>query len=269
LPDVKPSPIAAAPELGDNDRRKFRRIAIPTQEIIKRPVVTRNPVVTKNPSSDGSNGIVGQRERRVIVPRSPDNSKSTPIFRDRGTDRGVERRPKMDGGSSDSRQNNGQNNDSDGARHTKIRVPLPSPADKVETDGSAREKRQRRDDSSNTDQQRRPIFNYDRPADSPRRVQEQPPVQRNKDNSSNDQSRDGQDHQRDKRPPTSDSKPREDARPKAEEPRHPDRSNPPQQPRVEPRQERSNSDNQSKQERHQENQQRQERAPQQDQHKKP
>jgi len=272
LPDVKPSPIAAAPELGDNDRRKFRRIAIPSQEIIKRPVVTRNPVVTKNPNSDSSNGIVGQRERKVIVPRNPENSKSTPIFRDRGTDRGVDKRPRMDGGSSDSHQNNGQNNDSDGARRTpKIRVPLPSPADKVETDGSTRERKQKHEDSANSDQQRRPNVNNDRSADAPRRVQEQPPVQRNKDNSSNDQHRDGQDQQRDKRPPTSEAKPREDARPKerVEEPRHPDRSSPPPQPRVEPRQERSNSDSQSKQERRQENQQRQERAPQQDQRKKP
>jgi len=272
LPDVKPSPIAAAPELGDNDRRKFRRIAIPSQEIIKRQVVTRNPVVTKNPNSDSSNGIVGQRERKVIVPRNPENSKSTPIFRDRGTDRGVDKRQRMDGGSSDSHQNNGQNNDSDGARRTpKIRVPLPSPADKVETDGSTHERKQKHEDSANSDQQRRPNVNNDRPADGPRRVQEQPPAQRNKENSSNDQHRDGQDQRRDKRPPTSEAKPREDARPKerVEEPRHPDRSSPPPQPRVEPRQERSNSDNQSKQERRQENQQRQERAPQEDQRKKP
>src|SRR5262249_27225850 len=144
-------------------------------------------------------------------------TKSTPIFRERGTDSGVDRRPKTDAGSSDSHQNNGQDNshnkagqnngqsnDSDGGRHTKIRVPLPSPTDKVETE---REKRQKRDDSANSDQQRRPIFSNDRPADSPRRLQEQPPVQRNKDNSSNDQRRDGQDHQRDNRPP--DSKPRE------------------------------------------------------------
>ena len=86
LPDIKPSPIAAAPELAENDSRRSRRIAVPSNEIIRRAVVTRNPKV------DSSAGTAVARERRFISPRKPENQ--DPALKERGSERSFERRPK-------------------------------------------------------------------------------------------------------------------------------------------------------------------------------
>ena len=48
LPEMKVSPVAFAPTLSDNDRRGSRRIAVPPDEIIRRPIVTRNPNANSN-----------------------------------------------------------------------------------------------------------------------------------------------------------------------------------------------------------------------------
>ena len=62
LPDIKPAPIAIAP-LPRDDRRT--RIAIPTEDLIRRSVVTRNRPI------DSQLTAGPPRERRLIAPRSP------------------------------------------------------------------------------------------------------------------------------------------------------------------------------------------------------
>ena len=88
LPEMRPSPVAAAPELADNDRRRSRRIAVPANEIIRRPVVTRNP------KTDASAQLGAPRERRMISPRKPEGGTQGPELRERGSERGLDRRPK-------------------------------------------------------------------------------------------------------------------------------------------------------------------------------
>lgn len=232
LPEMKPSPIAAAPELAENDSRRSRRLAAPANEIIRRPVVTRNP------NADSPARAAAPRERRVISPRNPEAAQN-PVMKDRGSERRADRRPNPPAASVTESQAGA---DSGGGRQSpKIRIALPPPADKVDGDPSARERRRARQDQS--------------------------PVPKTREtNQSADQQRDNDSRSRERRPPTADPKPREDAQPrKAEEPaRSHDRSAP--APRVEPRQERPNSDNQARQERHQEKEQHQQ---QQEQRKKP
>src|SRR5262249_14262817 len=86
LPDIKPMPIAAAPALADNDRRSLRRVAVPPNEIIARPVVTRNP------NSDPSVNLGVPRERRLISPRDPGVISRGPALVEDGSDRRVERK---------------------------------------------------------------------------------------------------------------------------------------------------------------------------------
>jgi FecR protein len=74
LPEIKPLPVAIAPVMRD-DRRN--RIAIPANEIIRRPVVTRN-----RPS--GSEATANPpRERRLITPRVPVMSNDEPVRREK------------------------------------------------------------------------------------------------------------------------------------------------------------------------------------------
>src|SRR6185369_12127720 len=87
LPVMNPTPIATAPKLGENDRRNSRRIAVPPNEVIGRPVVTRNP------NADSTAQFGNARERRLISPRTPNGQ--SPALIERGSDRRSERRPKV------------------------------------------------------------------------------------------------------------------------------------------------------------------------------
>ncbi len=261
LPDMKPSPVAAAPELAENDRRRSHRIALPANEIIRRPVVTRNP------KADASAQLGAPRERRVISPRNPEAVTQGPVLRERGAERGFDRRPKPPVPSAD--PNAGA--DSGGRPSSKIRVPLPAPTEKGDGDASARERKRAREGNSVAEPPASGPDGGNNAAKEERRRarQEQPLTPKPREsNPSADQQRDSETRARERRPPTSDPKPREDAqqRSRAEDRPH-DRGAP--APRVEPKQDRPNSDNQARQERHQEKEQRQERQQQQEPRKRP
>ncbi|MEN3333369.1 MAG: hypothetical protein V7641_2734 [Blastocatellia bacterium] len=74
LPEIKPAPIAIAPVMRDGQRN---RIAIPSNEIIHRPVVTRNR------PSDSQATVNPPRERRLITPRAPVMSNDEPTRREK------------------------------------------------------------------------------------------------------------------------------------------------------------------------------------------
>ena len=268
LPEMKPSPVAAAPELGENDRRRSRRVAVPPNEIIRRPIVTRNP------DADSPARAGAPRERRVISPRNPEAVTQGPALRERGPargpERGQDRRPKPPAPSADSQAGA----DSGGGRTSpKIRVPLPAPSEKTDGNPSVRERRRAHEGVSAAETPvRKPDGNTDAAREERRRArQEQSPAPKPREtNPSADQQRDNDTRSRERKPPTSDAKPREDARPRsrAEEPaRSHDRGASP--PQAAPRQEPPNSGNQARQERHQEKEQRQERQQQPEQRKKP
>jgi hypothetical protein len=237
LPEMKPSPVAAAPELAENDRRRSRRVAAPANEIIRRPIVTRNP------DADSPARAGAPRERRVISPRNPEAVTQGPALRERGPSRGPERgqdrRPKPPAPSADSQAGA----DSGGGRTSpKIRVPLPAPSEKTDGNPAARErKRAHEGDSAAETPVRKPDANTDAGSeDRGRARREQSPAPKPREsNPSGDQQRDNETRSRERRPPTSDAKPREDAQPRsrAEEPaRSHDRgASPPQAaPRQEP-----------------------------------
>jgi hypothetical protein len=262
LPDMKPSPVAAAPVLAENDGRRSRRIAVPANEVMRRPVVTRNPKV--DPS--GSVGTVVPRERRVITPRNPEATQG-PILREHSQGRSSDRRPKPPTPSADS-----QNGADAGGQSPKTRVHLPVPSEKTDGDDTPRARKRAREgdpaaenptpkpEPGNPAREERRRARQEQ-SQAPKPVENNPPANHERDNET---------RSRDRRPPTSDTKPREDAHPRsrAEEPaKSHERSAP--APRVEPKQERPQSENQVRSERQQEKGQRQERPQQQEQRKKP
>lgn len=132
LPEMKPSPVATAPSLGD---RASRRIAIPPGEIIKRPVVTRNPNLGSTTRADVP------RERRLISPRTPAVTEGSGL-----TDRGSDRRANKGKTSGDSQSGN----DSTVERKPRIREALPPQSETVNAGESGRDRKQSRDESANT-----------------------------------------------------------------------------------------------------------------------
>lgn len=264
LPEMRPSPGSAAPELAENDRRKSRRLAVPPNEIISRPVVTRNP------EADSSARAAAPRERRVISTRSPESFTRDAAPGERGSERGAYRRPNPPATSATESQA-----DPGERRSPKARITLPPPSGKVDGDPSVRDRRRVREGGSAAET-RNPEGGVNPAKEERRRArqeQAQPPKPR--DNGSGaDQQREGDARARERRP-AADAKPRDDSQPRRAEAsggshdrsqdrspdRSPDRSHDraAPAPRVEPRQERPNSDNQPRQERHQEKQQRQER----------
>ena len=258
LPEVKPSPVAAAPELAENDRRRSRPVAIPTSEIIKRPVVTRNP------KSDSSVGLGAPRERRIISPRKPDAASQVPAPEERRSERGSERRPKPATPRTDSQPDN----DSSVGPSPEIRHQLPAPSEKVEGNGAARErKRDREGDSATQAPVRIPERNTNPAKEERRRArqeQAQPPARES--GAAANRQQDNGARAGERRPPLNDPKPRDDSqsRSRAAEPARP-HDNGQAAPRVEPRQERPKADNPARQEKHQEKVQRQEQQQQQQQ----
>ncbi len=265
LPDIKPAPIAAAPELAENDRRRSRRIAVPSNEVIRRPVVTRNP------KFDSPSETFVTRERRVISPRKAEIGNQGPVYKERGSergsDRGFERRPKPPIQTGDSQASSDSESD---RRSRKPRVELPPPSDKGDGETSGRERRRAREErsvveepSTTTDsghnaareERRRARQEQSQQAPKPREVS--PPA---------DHQRDSEDRSRDRRSPAADPRPREERRRAEEAPRSHEREAP--APRVEPKQDRPASENQAKPEQHQQKEQRQERQQQQQEHRK-
>ena len=231
---MRVSPVAFAPTLSDNDRRTSRRIAVPPNEIIRRPIVTRNP------TANSSNQVGTPRERHLITPRKPAAVTQGPSMIERGPERGVYRRPTPPAPSGDSQTGA----DSGGERRAqKIRVTLPSPTEKVDNNESnERRKRTREGDPA-----------AERPA--PR----------------SEGTVDGNGGERRYRRPDPSATPApKENKARTEEPARP-RDNGSSTPRAEQRQEHQappKADPPHEQ-RHQEKEQRQERQPQQDQRKKP
>jgi hypothetical protein len=76
LPELKPGPATAAPAIDVSGRTNPRRVAVPPGEIIKRPVLTRNRM--ENPETGSQ-----PRERRLIVPRTPELVSDSQTFKER------------------------------------------------------------------------------------------------------------------------------------------------------------------------------------------
>jgi hypothetical protein len=260
LPEMNASPRAAAPELAENDRRRSRRLAVPANEIIKRPVVTRNP------GANASAQIGAPRERRVISPQNPDAFTQSPTPRERSAERNFDRRPKPAGPPVDS---NGAG-DSGSRSSSKIRVPLPTPTEKGDVGGSNRERKRSNESSVGGTPVSGPEGGTNTAKEERRRArQEQSEAPAPRDNNrSTDQQRESETRNRDRKPPASEARPREDAPERSKSEDRP-RDRGASAPRVEPKQERPSTEGQSHPDRHEEKQQRQERQQQQEQRKKP
>jgi uncharacterized protein DUF6600/FecR-like protein len=173
LPEIKPSPVATAPTLGD---KASRRVAVPSGEIIKRSVVTRNPNVGSSTKVDVP------RERRVILPRTPAVTEG-PVLTDRGSDRRANRgtAPKP---STDSQSGS----DSTVERKPKLRPSVPTQSENVNTGESGREQKRSRDESSTGASPQKPSSSADA-ADGekrkPRHEQVQTPAPRDGSTSGN------------------------------------------------------------------------------------
>ena len=170
LPDIKPGMVATAPALGD---RASRRIAVPSGEIIKRPIVTRNPSVGSATKADVP------RERRLISPRTPAVTEG-PALIDRRANRGASPKTSMDSQSG---------SDSAGERKPKLRPAGPPQSDNVNAGESGRERKRSRDESSNAGaSSEKPSGSADAAAGEtrkPRHEQVQPPAPRDGNSSGN------------------------------------------------------------------------------------
>jgi hypothetical protein len=143
LPEIRPTPVVAAPALAEGDGRKFRRIAAPPADIDRRGVVTRNP------NSDSSL-LGGHRERRTIAEgRGPafSGGQNDQAGQDRHQDKEQRRQQQRD----QRKQQQQAGSDSGGERRSqKIRVPLQNSSDSVNIDGGGRERKPNRDADRST-----------------------------------------------------------------------------------------------------------------------
>lgn len=253
LPEIKPSPIASAPSIGD---RASRRVAVPSGEIIKRPVVTRNP------NLGSSTKVDVPRERRVVLPKQPAMVTGEPVIIDRGSDR------KSNGAAAPGGSTNSQSgNDSAVERKPRVRPSLPSQSENVNAGESDSKRKRARDEGAGAAPQK-PSGNTDA-VDSEkhkaRREQVEIPTRDDGASGNNNDARVRE------RKPSEDSAPRtrEDRAPKVEDQGGSTRQAEPKQdrPRTEnqsqPRSE-QNKQEQNKQEQHQQKEQ-----PQPEQRKKP
>jgi hypothetical protein len=157
LPEIKPAPIAIAPVTRDGQRN---HVAIPSNEIIHRPVVTRNrpsdSQVTANPP----------RERRLITPRTPVMSNDEPARREKKarTDEERMRPPAVvrpaEGQSSNPTHEKPNRQGGDGAK------PRVMPAERVDGDNQQTGHRPERGNDSTNDKHRRPVYTPDTPVNS-------------------------------------------------------------------------------------------------------
>jgi hypothetical protein len=136
LPEITPLPIAAAPALREDGERRSRRIAIPPGEIISRPVVTRNQ------PADSQAGITAPRERRLISPRLPQFPGDSSSKKERGANRREDRRSRLPVETPAESTGKDEGNNKPAER---IRAPRDLPTDTAASDGSAPERRRKRD----------------------------------------------------------------------------------------------------------------------------
>jgi hypothetical protein len=255
LPEITPNPIASAPSFREgNDRRN--RIAIPSGEIIRRPVVTRNR------PKDSETGISAPRERRLILPRTPVYTGDPSGRKERNNGRSENRSPKPPVIAPGEKQNQDDSN-------RVIRVPRPDQAD-----SSERKAKRDREDSNLQRPGDKPEKNADTDDSSKERQRKQPiylPAPK-ENNPPSEKPRDAEDRQREKKPrdearprPREDASPHDDSRPRSEERRSEERPKPrervdppprPQPPpsenKSQPREERQQQKEERRQERREE-----------------
>ncbi|HXG92668.1 MAG TPA: DUF6600 domain-containing protein [Blastocatellia bacterium] len=260
LPVINPTPVAAAPTFRDGRERGARPIALPSDEVFRRPVVTRN----RPPDSEtGTNAP--PRERRLINPHVGTISDGT-TRRERRTNEGEAGRPKI----SAPGEQHGSDDNRD--RRSRERIGVPSmPSNRNAGDNSERRRERRGGDETVT---------IPRPVETPRESDADNSRSSRRPNSpgtaptpgdSNQtpaKPRDGEERRRERRPPwiqptqpQDDAQPRNDARPRPrddESSRTRDRND--SAPRAEPRHERPQpppeNRAETKQERHQEREER-------------
>ncbi|MFL6215116.1 MAG: DUF6600 domain-containing protein [Blastocatellia bacterium] len=140
LPEIKPAPVAIAPVT--RDERRYR-IAIPPNEIIRRPVVTRNR------PTDSEATVNSPRERRLITPRAPALS-SDDLTRREKRQRGDEQRTKPPAVARPAEGENSNPSYQKPNRQSGEAKPRIMPADRAEGDSSRSERKARRggDDSA-------------------------------------------------------------------------------------------------------------------------
>ena len=254
LPELKPSPVAIAPALGD---RASRRVAVPSGEIIKRPVVTRNPNVGSSTKVDVP------RERRMILPRTPGAVTEGPALIDRGSDRRANRglppkaSPDLQSGS-----------DSTAERTPKLQPSLPSQSADVNVGEAGRGRKQSPDQNLSPGAQQKNAGGTgaaegDKRRARPEQLQTPPPRDGSASGNNNDA------RARERKPPTSEANPTQDAQPRT----HVDQSirshdNGGSTQQAQPRQDRPKSENQS-QPRSEQHQQKEQPQQQPEQRKKP
>lgn len=260
LPQITPAPVAVAPALDENDRRRSRRIAVPSTDVIRRSVVTRNP----NAASPARLGDA--RERRLLSPRNPVVTQG-PAWIERG-ERRAERKPKPPGADAGSQP--GSDSVSE-RKPQKMRIQLPAPSEKVNDDRSAHpRKRANEGDSAGERPAQTSQGSAEGTARERRRMRPEPPATAApKESAPSGGQSDNETRSRERRHHNSEPKPNEYTRqrPRAEEPAR-SRDNGASTSRTEPPRERPNAENreQTRQERHQEKQERQQ---QQEQRRKP
>ncbi len=135
LPEIKPTPVAIAPVTRDERRN---RIAIPSNEIIHRPVVTRNRPTDSEATANPP------RERRLITPRAPVMSNDEPVRREKGQ-RGNDQRatPPVVGRPADA-QNGSPSNPKRDRQQSDETKPHILPADRAVDDSNRSERKARR-----------------------------------------------------------------------------------------------------------------------------
>jgi hypothetical protein len=164
LPEIKPAPIAIAPVTRDGQRN---RIAIPSNEIIHRPVVTRNR------PSDSQVTVNPPRERRLITPRTPVMSNDEPTRREKKVRTDEQRMKPPAVASPPDGQNSNPSNEKPNRRSGDSGVkPHVMPAERVDGDNNQSERKAKRgnevtvqpspdkgsgNDSSN-ERQKRPVY---------------------------------------------------------------------------------------------------------------
>jgi hypothetical protein len=268
LPELTPLPIATVPEVRDAER-KSRRVAIPPGEVITRRVLTRNRPV------DPQVGVTTPRERRLISPRNPEIPGGATSGKDRGANRGEDRRnrPPVETPREGTGKGEENNKPLEG-----IRAPRPMPAEQIESDGSSSDRKRKRggDDSAERKSPEKNQGNDSTDSDRERRRKQPillPDPSPKEGNTSPDKPRDNEGRSRERKQPSDepsrpreDSHPREDSRPRPQEPdrsqergdSHPqqERPQPPPENKTQQREERRQDKEERKQERREEREQR-------------
>jgi hypothetical protein len=141
LPEIKPAPVAIAPVTRDERRN---HIAIPSNEIIHRPVVTRNR------PSDSQATVNPPRERRLITPRAPVMSSDEPARREKkGRTDEQRRKPPAMVSPTDGQNNNPSYEKPNRRSDDSGNKPHVMPAERTDGDNNRSERKAKRSNETN------------------------------------------------------------------------------------------------------------------------